>query len=145
MLRSIVTNPAKLSLISKRAYDPEVIQPVIKDLIDTATHWQQETIGCAGLAANQIGELWRVIVINYEGRWLPMINPSWEPIKRAPTDCKREGCLSRPGIHTRMKRYKKILVTYTTHPEENMIQQRFTGFVARVIQHECDHLDGKFI
>lgn len=144
MIRSIVTNPQKLSIPSEKIHTPEHWAPIIKDMIDTANYWREQPIGCLGLAANQIGQLWRVIVIFHEGRYQPMINPSWVPVKRAPADCKREGCLSRPGIHTRMKRYKKITVTYTDE-QENMIEQRFTGLTARVIQHECDHLDGIFI
>lgn len=52
-----------------------------------------------------------------------------------------EGCLSLPGIRALVPRYDAIDVQYTTR-EGNCVTQTFTGFLARVFQHEYDHLEG---
>ena len=52
-----------------------------------------------------------------------------------------EGCLSIPGIHERVPRSKSITINYM---DENFVEHTdtFTGFFARIIQHEYDHLEG---
>jgi len=52
-----------------------------------------------------------------------------------------EGCLSVPGIRGLVPRYTAIAVAYTGR-DGSLYQQEFTGFVARIFQHELDHLDG---
>jgi len=52
-----------------------------------------------------------------------------------------EGCLSIPGIRAKVPRHKKITVQYLTQSGENKIE-KFEGFIARVFQHEYDHLKG---
>ena len=53
-----------------------------------------------------------------------------------------EGCLSIPGIRALVPRYTAIEVTYT-NIEGHAVQQQFDSFVARIFQHEYDHLEGK--
>jgi peptide deformylase len=70
-----------------------------------------------------------------------MINP----VFKALSDEKEkdwEGCLSIPGIRALVPRYKDIRVQYTDEQGRN-IDLQLKGFVARVFQHEADHLDGK--
>jgi len=52
-----------------------------------------------------------------------------------------EGCLSIPGIRAKVPRHKKITVQYLTQNGENKTE-KFEGFIARVFQHEFDHLKG---
>jgi len=52
-----------------------------------------------------------------------------------------EGCLSIPGIRGKVKRYKKIKVRYINLKDE-LVVEKFEGFIARVFQHEFDHLNG---
>jgi peptide deformylase len=52
-----------------------------------------------------------------------------------------EGCLSIPGIRGLVPRSTRIVVRYITH-EGNVREEEFTGFIARVFQHEYDHLNG---
>lgn len=103
-----------------------------------------------GLAAPQVGVGQRVVIIasrpnpRYpdapEMKPTPMVNP-WivghgdEIIKGW------EGCLSIPGLRGLVPRYQAIEVEYTT-PTGQPQRQALTGFVARIVQHEIDHLDG---
>ena len=52
-----------------------------------------------------------------------------------------EGCLSLPGIRALVPRYSTLHVSYTTRDGETL-SKHFEGFLARVFQHEFDHLDG---
>jgi len=93
-----------------------------------------------GLAAPQIGRNIRLIVVRYLDGDLVLINPkickkSW--LK----EWDEEGCLSVPGIVGDVKRCKKITIKFL---DENGKLRQLTGqgLLARVIQHEVDHLDG---
>lgn len=98
-----------------------------------------------GLAATQIGLPLRLFVMNPkgtqgDGEELVMINPVIS--RPRGTECGEEGCLSLPSIHGFVNRHKTVLVNaYTLDGQE--IRRDFTGYEARIIQHETDHLDGK--
>jgi len=140
MIKQIVTNIPKLEVRSEKIHDPARMAEIVADLIDTASHHQKKKHGCVGLAANQIGELYRIFVIWHESKWIPMINPEVTLVKSKIT-LSREGCLSRPGVNLKVRRNKKIDVVYWDL-NEDFIERRFTGFTARVVQHELDHLNG---
>jgi peptide deformylase len=70
-----------------------------------------------------------------------MINPAFKALSDA-REKGWEGCLSIPGIRALVPRYKEILINYTTQ-QGTLVEARLEGFVARVFQHEFDHLDGK--
>ena len=104
-----------------------------------------------GIAAPQIGIDKRIVVIkvdkekcSYEdAEDVPvtvMINPVWKPASEK-TNIEYEGCLSVPSIRGKVERYKKIEVNYYNEKGEH-IEKTVQGFLARDIQHECDHLDG---
>ena len=143
MIRPIVTNKTALTIPSGPV---QVITPktlnIIEDLYDTATYHAGTKIGCAGLAANQISHLYRIVLI-WNNEWVVMINPVVIP-RPGKTGLSHEGCLSRPGVHRKIRRHKRIKVTYedqagTIHTEKH------ANWLARVIQHEVDHLNGIFI
>jgi peptide deformylase len=70
-----------------------------------------------------------------------MINPEFEAL----SDHKEkdwEGCLSIPGIRALVPRYREILIRYTDQQGE-WVELRLDGFVARIFQHEYDHLEGR--
>jgi peptide deformylase len=70
-----------------------------------------------------------------------MINPAFKTL----SDIREkdwEGCLSIPGIRALVPRYKDILITYTNE-QGDLVEAEMEGFVARVFQHEFDHLEGK--
>ena len=80
-----------------------------------------------GIAAPQIGENKR-------------INPTWKKLSDD-TDIQYEGCMSVPTIRGKVERYKNIELTYYNENGEK-ITKNLDGFFARLIQHECDHLNG---
>lgn len=104
-----------------------------------------------GIAAPQIGISKRIIVVGaklenikynnaVEIPITAMINPSWIKLSDE-TDTQYEGCMSVPSIRGKVERYKKIRLTYYTESGEK-IEKEIDNFFARLIQHECDHLDG---
>ncbi len=143
MVRDIVKDIDRLEIPCKPIDNSMIAKSVVKDLIDTAELWQKRPVGCLGLAANQINHMHRIIVIWHCGNFVPMINPVIENIGTQSVG-KREGCLSFPGKNPKIKRAKKIYVTYNT-PEMNTVRAMFTGMTARIIQHEVDHLNGRHI
>lgn len=138
MVREIVKDTGFLSKKS----DPFVFgqnDHIIQDLLDTANAHKEN---CAGLAAPQIGELKRVVVVRMNDKFVPFINPV--VIKRSPgVYHTMEGCLSLDGQRN-VKRHYIIMVSYTTKNGKNKVQQ-FGGYVAQIIQHEADHLNGILI
>lgn len=142
-IKSIVTNEKKLALVSLSVDDFEGVSSIACDLVDTAIFYSKKAIGCVGLACNQIGILQRIITVKFAGEWLVMVNPiiieSWAGQFNA-----REACLSRPGKSVKVRRFKKIKVSYT-NIDGSKETVRFTKFMARVVQHEIDHLNGKHI
>jgi peptide deformylase len=97
-----------------------------------------------GLAANQVDLPLRMFVANPSGRQgegeeLVLINPELQFPKGNETA--QEGCLSLPGLYGTVKRPKSIrLSAYDLRG--NAIEREVDGFLARVLQHENDHLDG---
>ena len=70
-----------------------------------------------------------------------MINPKIKFIEKVKEETEYEGCLSVPEIRGKVKRPNKIFVEYFT-PVGIKVQRFVRGYLARLIQHECDHLDG---
>jgi peptide deformylase len=109
-----------------------------------------EALNGAGLAAPQIGVSQRVVIFSVEANprypdveLVPstvLINPVLTPIGDEMEDG-WEGCLSVPGLRGVVSRYQKLRYTgFDQHG--NPIDRTVSGFHARVVQHECDHLDG---
>ncbi len=93
-----------------------------------------------GLAAPQIGRNWRLIVINTdEGVW-PIINPVLTDISST-TLVAEEGCLSVPNVFGPVRRAKELVCHYINDLGQE-VHLPAKGNLARVIQHEVDHLDG---
>jgi peptide deformylase len=123
------------------------IQRLVKDMIET-----MEDAQGTGLAAPQVHVPLRVVVF----RVLPtrttgaegdspvgltvLINPELEPLGPE-KDVDWEGCLSVPGMMGAVPRFLTLRYRATTH-EGEAIDRSVAGFHARVVQHECDHLDG---
>jgi peptide deformylase len=96
-----------------------------------------------GLSANQVGLPQRFCVVLYQGQPSVFINPVITK-KSKEKDKMSEGCLSAPRMHVVMKRAKQITVRWQDLAGKEHIKD-FTGMEARILQHECDHLDGKMI
>lgn len=111
---------------------------VVQDLLDTL---KANEAGCVGMAANMIGVKKRIIAVNMGIINVAMINPVIVE-KKNPYETE-EGCLSLTGVR-KTTRYEQIEVEYT---DINWKKQRqmYSGWIAQIIQHECDHLEGIII
>ena len=95
-----------------------------------------------GLAAPQVGYLQRVVIADVDDRFLVLINP--EILQGEGTEKREEGCLSLPDIHVDVSRKTDILVrAWDLDGREQQLELR--GLMARVVQHEIDHLNGRLI
>jgi peptide deformylase len=133
-----------------RAIDPKDIgSPRIQKLIDDMFETMREYQG-VGLAGPQVHESLRLFVAGFtpdgddeEDNRMPLmalINPEITPVGDAVVE-DWEGCLSIPDIRGRVPRARQIVVrAYDRRGKQ--IELRASGFTARVIQHETDHLDG---
>lgn len=104
-----------------------------------------------GIAAPQVSHSQRIFIVasrpNARYPYAPhmqataVINPqiTW---KSAETEKDWEGCLSLPGVRALVPRHTHITVKYTAR-DGTAVESDYDGFIARVFQHEYDHLDGK--
>jgi len=111
---------------------------VIQDLQDTLAAHRE---GCVGMAANMIGYRKRSIIVSTGFYDLVMNNPII--LNKADPYETEEGCLSLDGVR-RTTRYREIEVRYQDVSFKEQ-RQSFSGFIAQIIQHEMDHLDGIII
>jgi peptide deformylase len=108
------------------------------DLLDTMSAQPL----CVGLAANQIGSTLQVAVIELSSSdQLVLVNPKLVSAS-GKKDRKRESCMSLWGLTGDVERRSKATVVYQDL-DLNTHEQTFEGFVARVVQHEIDHLEGR--
>ena len=116
---------------------PEDMQ-VVRDLLDTL---KANEAGCVGMAANMIGVKKRIIVVNMGFVNRAMINPVI--VKKSGAYETEEGCLSLIGVR-KTTRYQNIEVEFL---DENWKKQRekYSGWIAQIIQHEVDHCEGIII
>ncbi|MEP6678525.1 MAG: peptide deformylase [Betaproteobacteria bacterium] len=121
------------------------LQALLEDMRDTM-HAQNG----AGLAAPQIGVPLRVVIFGVEQNprypdaepvlYTELVNPLIVPLGDEMEDG-WEGCLSVPGLRGVVPRFLRI--SYSgVDPQGRAIEREAAGFHARVVQHECDHLDG---
>ena len=92
-----------------------------------------------GLAAPQVGQSIRLVVIDVGEGIIELINPVITHREGKVTDS--EGCLSVPGIFGDVERAGRVTVEYTTRFNKRRTLKA-DGLLARCIQHECDHLEG---
>ena len=118
-----------------RSFDKE-LAALVRDLEDTVDH-----PGRAGLAAPQIGVSARVFSYNIDGVIGHLVNPKVAELSEEIQDGD-EGCLSVPGIWAPTVRAMHAVVEgFDVHGEPLRLEG--TGLMARCLQHEVDHLDGK--
>jgi peptide deformylase len=95
-----------------------------------------------GLAAPQIGLNEQIFVVDLGDGPFVVINP--QITKRTGSDIMEEGCLSIPDVLIKVKRADAITVVYTNE-NNRRVERKCSGLMAKVIQHETDHLNGKLI
>ncbi|MFD1392483.1 peptide deformylase [Lacticaseibacillus jixianensis] len=128
----------QLFLQQKAALATPADRQVIQDLQDTLA---ANATRCVGMAANMIGVLKRIIIVQMGPLPVVMVNP--QITKASGQYQTTEGCLSLDGERP-AKRYDHITVRYQDAQFRPHTQQ-FTGFVAQIIQHELAHCDGVLI
>ena len=151
-------------ILSRRADEvPDPSAPDVARLVAAMIETMVDADG-TGLAAPQVHMPWRIVVYKVmaeraaaeadaeaeaedgegaAGREVPttaMINPVVEPLGED-TNVGFEACLSVPDMAGPVRRFNNVRVTYQTLDGET-VEREAEGFHARVIQHECDHLDG---
>ena len=109
-----------------------------QDLMDTLRANQAH---CVGMAANMIGVKKRIIIVNMGILNVVMYNPSI--VKKDTPYETEEGCLSLTGVR-KTTRYQNIEVEYYDSSWKKH-RQTYSGWTAQIIQHECDHLEGRII
>lgn len=111
-------------------------------LISQMTHKMYEAPG-VGLAATQVGVRKRVIVCDVEDELIALCNPAIVSASEE-TEVDEEGCLSLPGISVPVERSVEV-VCEAIDPQGRPLRLEASGMLARVLQHETDHLDGVLI
>lgn len=119
---------------------------VIQDMCDT-----MQAFAGVGIAAPQIGVNKRLIIFGFDTNprypnraaipFTILINPIFIPIDQHKQE-DWEGCLSVPGLRCLVERYQNIEYSGYDFVSKKEIKKEVSGFHARVIQHEVDHLDG---
>jgi len=133
-----------VEVLRQKAEPVEKIDDDIRRLVEKMTEIMLENKGI-GLAAPQAGVPLRLFIISLEqkkGDVKVFINPTVTTSGRLIAT--EEGCLSVPGIYTKIKRYEKATVT-AMNLDGNEFTEDAEGLYARCLQHEFDHLEGTTI
>jgi len=129
--------------LRERAHPVEAFDDTLQRLVEDMRETMRAYRG-VGLAANQVGVLQRVLVAGVPlaegGRAeLALVNPELSERKGSVVD--EEGCLSIPGLYDDVRRAERVRVR-AFDVEGRPLDFVAEGYLARVIQHEVDHLDG---
>ncbi|MDQ5913785.1 MAG: peptide deformylase [Patescibacteria group bacterium] len=124
------------------------IKELLATMRATLKEWEEgeKRYVSVGLAAPQIDEPWRVVLIrsdfnNYEKReFYALINPEITKYEGAPIQ-DDESCMSVHGVHAKVPRYPKIKIK-ALDEEGNEVKFTARGYEAKVLQHEVDHING---
>ncbi|RJQ24902.1 MAG: peptide deformylase [Peptococcaceae bacterium] len=126
------------SVLKEKAKAVPKITSNIHKLLDNMADTMYGSNG-VGLAAPQIGVSKRIIVAHSREGLIELINP--EIVRAAGEDVDVEGCLSVPGIYGDVRRAYTVEVIGLNRQGET-VQVGAEGFLARILQHEIDHLEG---
>ncbi len=129
-------------ILRKKTRDVPRITKDIKQLLRDM-HETMVVAKGAGLAAPQVGRLERVCLAMIGKKTVPLINPhiTWRSETTATAE---EGCLSLPDVWLHVSRPTDIVLEFLT-PANKKRELKLSGFDARVVQHEVDHLEGVLI
>ena len=148
MIREVLRmGDPRLLLVSRPVdkFNTPELDLLITDMLDTMRH-----LDGVGLAAPQIGVNLRLVIFGFESSerypdasavpFTVLINPVLEPLSNE-EEAGWEGCLSLPGLRGWVPRYQRLRYTGLDQYGKP-IDRSVDDFHARVVQHECDHLDG---
>lgn len=136
-------------VLRKESNDVELEYPELKKFIADMWETMYHSEG-VGLAAPQVGRNDRIVVIDAspvadvfpecEGKKFTLINPEIEILDGEKVS-RDEGCLSLPDLSESVPRVEHIRLTWVDE-DFNEHSEEISGFLARIVQHECDHLEG---
>ena len=129
-------------VLKSRATPVKEFDESLKRLAEDMKRIMREHEG-VGLAANQIGRLKRIFVAAYEDEEFAIVNPLIEERSEA-SEKDIEGCLSIPEIRVEVERSCAVTVS-GKDPSGASVRIKAEGILARIFQHEIDHLDGVLI
>lgn len=132
--------------VPESMFGSDELRQLIADLLDT-----MKAASGAGIAAPQIGVNLRVVIFGGTGKnprypdapeipFTVLCNPLLEPLGDEKTNG-WEGCLSVPGLRGEVPRFERLRFR-GRDADGALLDRTVDGFHARVVQHECDHLDG---
>jgi peptide deformylase len=129
-------------VLKTRAAPVETFDDSLARLTEEMLSTMRENDG-VGLAANQVGRLKRVLVASVEDEDYVIVNPVLADLSDA-TERGQEGCLSIPGIQVDVERPATVTVS-GSDASGTPLRIEASDMLARVLQHEVDHLDGVLI
>jgi len=145
--KEVLTQPAQ-----------KVIFPLNDDLLALVAHMKNRVVEIkgVGLAAPQINQPWQVVALHInqeaaafrnDAKVLPvtiLINPTYEPVKGTELKTDWEGCFSVENVTGKVPRYHQVFIKGQNEDGEQVAFEA-EGFLARVYQHEIDHVHGMLI
>lgn len=135
----MILTGAKNPQLRKKSQYVQTITPETQEVINKMKEILQE-VGGVGLAAPQLNIHLRIIICYLKDKFYVFINP--EIIKYSQKKIiMEEGCLSLPGIIGEVERPAGITLTFL-NSQRKKIKIKTSGLLARIIQHEIDHLEG---
>ncbi len=139
VLEIVTVDSPKAAVLRRRAQPVRVVTRETQRLIDRMFATLHEARGL-GLAAPQVGVSTRVIVSEFEGRRFALVDP--EVLRRDGAEVVgTEACLSIPGLLGDVPRVSKVVVR-ARNRRNKFVTIEAHGMLARILQHEIDHLDG---
>lgn len=136
-------------LTERSRFVPPFADPEFQAFLDNLIKCGEDNMG-VGIAAPQVGKSWRVFIMSPKASLRYPNSPTLDPFPVIDPKIARlrgevvkdwEGCLSVPGYRGLVPRYTEVEVEYFDRLG-NMRHTAFSGFLARIFQHEFDHLEG---
>ncbi len=137
-LAIVTVDSPRSAVLRKRAQPVRVVTRNVQALIDQMFQTMREARGL-GLAAPQVGVSRRVFVVELENRQFALVDP--EIRRREGEEVATEACLSIPGLLGDVPRAQHVVVR-ARNRRNRWVTIEADGLLARVLQHEIDHLDG---
>jgi peptide deformylase len=140
-MKIITVDSPRAAVLRRKAKPVGQVTQEIARLMDEMLEVMRSAPG-VGLAAPQIGLSRRILVAEYEGRTYQLADP--QIVRTRGEEIGREGCLSVPGILCDVRRAAHVAIRARNRRNRH-VEIRADGWLARVLQHELDHLDGILI
>lgn len=138
VLEIVTVDSPRAAILRRRARPVGKVTPEVQRLIE-AMIATMRAAGGVGLAAPQVGDSRRVLVAEVEDRLVALVDP--EVLSAEGEEVAVEGCLSIPGVVAPVRRALHVVVRGKNRRGRG-VTIHADGYLARVLQHEIDHLDG---